>query len=40
MRDLKEIWSSTMEERESEVHELLFRARYLLEKKRSTYKGL
>jgi hypothetical protein len=30
MRDLKDIWSSTMEERESEEHELLFRAKVSL----------
>jgi hypothetical protein len=35
MRDLKDIWSSTMEERENKEYELLFRARCLLEKKGS-----
>jgi hypothetical protein len=39
MRDLKDIWSSTMEERESEEYELLFCARCLLEKKGVAYKG-
>jgi hypothetical protein len=33
MRDLKEMWSSTMEERESEEQELFFVNRYTLEKK-------
>jgi hypothetical protein len=33
MRDLKEMWSSTMEERESEEQELFFVHRYSLEKK-------
>jgi hypothetical protein len=33
MRDLKEKWSSTMEERESEEQELFFVHRYSLEKK-------
>jgi hypothetical protein len=35
MRDLKETWSSTMEERESEEQELFFVHRYSLEKKGS-----
>jgi hypothetical protein len=33
MRDLKEMWSSTMEERESEEQELFFVHRYSLENK-------
>jgi hypothetical protein len=39
MRDLKDMWSSTMEERESEEHELLFRARVSLGEEGAAYKG-
>jgi hypothetical protein len=38
IRDPKEMWSSTMEERESEEQELIFVHRYSLEKK-GAYKG-
>jgi hypothetical protein len=39
MRDLKDMWTSTMEERESEEHELLFRARVSLGEEGAAYKG-
>jgi hypothetical protein len=39
MRDLKDIWSSTMEERESEKYELLFCAKVSLGVEGATYKG-
>jgi hypothetical protein len=39
MRDLKDIWSSTMEERESKEYELLFSCKVSLGEEGAAYKG-